>query len=406
MFKALIIIVALIAGLLAGILIGDSSLWLVDSANLIGTLWLNAMRMTVIPLVVSILIVGIVQAANMARAGKMTLRAIVTMIIILWLSALMAAIVTPALLSVFPLPQGTAEAMRASLTTTVAPGAVPPFNELLQRLVPSNPINAAANDEILPLIIFTMAFAFAITKLPEKKRNTMRDFFEALSEAMIILIGWVLAIAPIGVFALALVVGQKAGVQSFTLFIHYVLIVVAVGTVIWIASMALAMIGARKNPVAFFMATIPAQAVAISTQSSLASMPAMVSGVKSLGVGARSADVVLPVAVALFRATGPCMNLAVAIYVGHLMGIELTAGQLALGVAAAAITTMGAVSLPGSISFISSIAPINLAMGLPIEPLVLLLAIETFPDIMRTLGNVTMDMAVTATVAKAEGDIA
>jgi proton glutamate symport protein len=406
MFKALIIIVALIAGLLAGILIGDSSLWLVDGANLIGTLWLNAMRMTVIPLVVSILIVGIVQAANMARAGKMTLRAIVTMVIILWLSALMAAIVTPALLSAFPLPQGTAEAMRASLTTTAAPGAVPPFNELLQRLVPSNPINAAANDEILPLIIFTMAFAFAITKLPEKKRNTMRDFFEALSEAMIILIGWVLAIAPIGVFALALVVGQKAGVQSFTLFIHYVLIVVAVGTVIWIASMVLAMIGARKNPVAFFMATIPAQAVAISTQSSLASMPAMVSGVKSLGVGARSADVVLPVAVALFRATGPCMNLAVAIYVGHLMGIELTAGQLALGVAAAAITTMGAVSLPGSISFISSIAPINLAMGLPIEPLVLLLAIETFPDIMRTLGNVTMDMAVTATVAKAEGDIA
>jgi proton glutamate symport protein len=88
----------------------------------------------------------------------------------------------------------------------------------------------------------------------------------------------------------------------------------------------------------------------------------------------------------------------VALYVAHWLGIELSAGQIALGIAVGAITTMGAVSLPGSISFISSIAPICLAMGVPIEPLGLLVAIETFPDIMRTLGNVTMDMAVTATV--------
>ncbi len=112
----------------------------------------------------------------------------------------------------------------------------------------------------------------------------------------------------------------------------------------------------------------------------------------------------LPIAVALFRATGPCMNLAVAIYVAHLMGVELGPVALVAGVAAAAITTMGAVSLPGSISFISSIAPICIAMGVPVEPLALLLAIEVFPDIMRTLSNVTMDMAVTTTIARAEGD--
>ncbi len=405
MLKALVIIFALIFGLIVGILIGNSAPIAIDFANLIGTLWLNAMRMTVVPLVVSILIVGIVQAAAMARAGRMTVRAIITMITILWLSAVMAALVTPALLNLFPLPAETAEGLKAILGAKQAPDAVPPFTDMLRALVPSNAINAAANDEILPLIIFTMAFAFAITRLPEKPRDTLKDFFEAISSAMIILIGWVLMIAPIGVFALAIVVGQKAGLQSFIFFLHYVVIVAAVGAVIWLASFLVAALGARKNPVAFFMASIPAQAVAISTQSSLASMPAMVSGVKSLGVGTRSTDVVLPVAVALFRATGPCMNLAVAIYVAHLLDMPLSSGQLALGVAAAAITTMGAVSLPGSISFISSIAPINLAMGLPIEPLVLLLAIETFPDIMRTLGNVTMDMAVTATVARAEGDI-
>jgi len=112
----------------------------------------------------------------------------------------------------------------------------------------------------------------------------------------------------------------------------------------------------------------------------------------------------MPVAVAIFRATGPAMNLAVAIYVAHWMGVELTPWMLAAGVAAAATTTLGAVSLPGTVSFVTSIAPISLAMGVPVEPLALLIAVETFPDIMRTLGNVTMDMAVTTTISERAGD--
>ena len=101
---------------------------------------------------------------------------------------------------------------------------------------------------------------------------------------------------------------------------------------IWLFSYILTYVGSKTSPVAFFKASAPAQAVAISTQSSLASLPAMVSGVKAMGVGDRSADVVLPIAVALFRATGPCMNLVVAIYVAHLLGIPLSIGALAIGV--------------------------------------------------------------------------
>lgn len=405
MNRAYIIIASLFAGLIGGIFLSGNVPLVVSAADVIGTMWLNALRMTVIPLVVSILIVGILQAAKMARAGRMTLRAIIIMLIILWSSAAMAAFVTPALLELFPLSDTAASALQAALGSTATPGTIPPFTDMLRALIPTNPVTAAANDAILPLIIFTLAFAFAITRLPQTPRNSLFDFFKAISDAMIILVGWVLALAPLGVFALAMVLGAKAGTAAFEGLAHYVLIVVAVGFVIWIAAFVLAAFGARKGPLSFFRAAIPAQAVALSTQSSLASLPAMVSGVKIMGVGERSADVVLPIAVALFRATGPCMNLAVAIYVAHMLGIHLTPGQLAIGVVAAAITTMGAVSLPGSISFVASIAPINLAMGIPIEPLMLLLAIETFPDIMRTLGNVTMDMAVTATVARREGDI-
>jgi len=111
-----------------------------------------------------------------------------------------------------------------------------------------------------------------------------------------------------------------------------------------------------------------------------------------------TADFVLPLAVALFRATGPAMNLAVAIYVAKLTGVALTPQVLAAGVAAALVTTLGAVSLPGAISFVTSIGPIALAMGVPVEPLALLVAVEMLPDLVRTIGNVTMDVAVTATM--------
>lgn len=405
MLKAMIILVALVSGVFVGLLFGSDAEWLVDGADVIGSMWLNALRMTVIPLVFTLLVVGIAKAASMARAGRMTARAIGFMIFILWCSAAMAAIVTPALLELFPLNSDAAAALRSALGDAAAPGEVPPFTEFLRALIPTNVISAAAEDAVLPLMIFALVFAFAITKLPDEQRIMLDRLFNALADTLLIIIKWVLVLAPLGVFALALGVGAKAGVAAFGALLHYVLIVSAVGAVIWIFSYVLTFVGARRGPIAFFRASAPAQAVAISTQSSLASLPAMVSGVKTMGVGERSADVVLPISVALFRATGPCMNLAVAIYVAHLLGIELSMSALSIGVVVAAITTMGAVSLPGSISFITSIAPINIAMGLPIEPLVLLLAIETFPDIMRTVANVSMDMSVTATIARREGDI-
>ncbi|APG62945.1 sodium:dicarboxylate symporter [Sphingorhabdus lutea] len=405
MLRAYLVLGALALGILLGAVIEDGAPALMNGADVVGSMWLNALRMTVVPLIVGLLIVGILKAAQMARAGRMTVRAIGTMMILLWLSAIMAAIVTPALLELFPLPTDAANALKAALGSAAPAGEIPPFSEFLRAIIPTNPVSAAAQDAILPLIIFTLAFAFAISKLPADQRGVMRGFFDALANAMLILINWVLLIAPIGVFALAMVVGAKAGVAAFGALAHYVLILVSVGFIVWIASFFVALFGAKIGPVTFFKAAIPAQAVALSTQSSLASLPAMVEGVKKLGVGERSADVVLPVAVALFRATGPCMNLAVAIYVAHFMGIELSITALAIGVAAAAITTLGAVSLPGSVSFITSIAPINIAMGLPVEPLIILLAIETFPDIMRTLGNVTMDMAVTTTIANYEEDL-
>lgn len=408
------ILVALVVGLVLGICgarFGRE--WAEAAVTLaapIGELWLNALQMTIVPLVVALLITGIAASAEAARAGRLATRALVLFVVLLWCSALLAALLTPLLLELFPLPEAAAAALRAALTTSGAVAEVPGFADFVRGIVPANPVTAAATDAILPLIVFTIVFAFAVVRLPVAPRNRIVEFFKAIEAAMLIVINWVLWIGPVGVLALAYVVGVRAGSAAFGALLHYVLIVTAAGAVVWLAAWPLALFGGRVPLGRFTRAILPAQVVALSTQSSLASLPAMLKGTERLGISDDRSGIVLPMAVAIFRATGPVMNLAVAIYIAYWFGIELTPARLAAGIAAGAVTTMGAAGIPGQASFITSIAPICLAMGVPIEPLGLLIAVESLPDIMRTLGNVSMDVAVTATASRGDagddGDIA
>jgi Na+/H+-dicarboxylate symporter len=171
-----------------------------------------------------------------------------------------------------------------------------------------------------------------------------------------------------------------------------------------LAGYPLAVLGGRVGLGSFSRALIAPQAVAISTRSSLASLPAMLTAARAMGVREQVVDVTLPIAVALFRATGPAMNVAVAFYVAHWLGLEPTLGQMIAATAVGAVMSYGAVSLPGEVSFISSIAPIAMALGVPIAPLGLLVAVEMIPDIFRTVGNVTLDVALTAVVDKGATD--
>jgi Na+/H+-dicarboxylate symporter len=124
----------------------------------------------------------------------------------------------------------------------------------------------------------------------------------------------------------------------------------------------------------------------------------MLAAARNLKVRDEVIDVTLPMSVALFRATGPAMNLAVCFYIAEWMGLEPSVAQIIAGVLVASLMSLSAVSLPGEISFISSVAPIGIALGIPLAPLALLIAVEMIPDIFRTFGNVTMDVAVTTVV--------
>lgn len=407
-FSATWILIALASGLLAGIASAAAGgAWAkgaVAIAEPIGDMWLRALQMTIVPLVIALLITGIASAAEAARAGRLAGRAIVLILAVLWTSSIIAAVTMPLFLNIWPLPVESAAALKDALRGSEATGEIPGIAEFLRSIIPTNPVAAAANDGILPLIVFVGVFAFAMTRLPGGPRKLLTDFFSAVTDTMLIVINWVLALAPIGVAALAFAVGARAGGAALGALAHYVVIVSSVGAVVWLLAYPLGAIGGRVGFGRFARAVAPSQAVAIGTRSSLASLPAMLRGTQALGVPDTNAEVVLPLAVALFRATGPAMNLAVALYVAHWYGVDLGPAQLAAGIAAGAITTMGAVSLPGQVSFYTSIAPICLALGVPIEPLGLLVAVETLPDIMRTLGNVTADVAVTATVSARSND--
>lgn len=406
--RSIAILLALVGGLIAGLLAvrlsADAATASIAIVEPLGTLWLNGLRMTIVPLVVSLLVTGITSAADAVRSGRLATRSVLTFLILLWSSAIFAAIATPALIDAFPLATRAADALRASLSIAQPVAQVPGFGDFLTSLVPTNPVAAAAEDAILPLILFTAVFAFAMTRLPPAPRAALTAFFEAVAQTMLIVINWVLALAPIGVAALAYTVAVRSGAAAFGALLHYVAILSVLGILVWLAAYVVAVVGGRVPIVRFARAAVPAQAVAISTQSSLASLPAMLRGVTELGVPPMRADVILPLAVALFRVTGPALNLGVALYLAYLFGLEPTGWQLAAAVAVAATTTIGAVSLPGQISFVTSIAPIAIVLGVPVAPLALLVAVETVPDIFRTLGNVTMDMAVTATVSRLSGD--
>lgn len=397
------ILLSLALGLIAGVALARLAPGAVPGAMAvagpIGNAWLHALQMVIVPLIVSLLVVGIGQGAAAAAAGRIAGVALLAIVAILWAVTLMSAIVTPAILAWWPLPPDWAAGLRAGFGAAPAIGTVPGLSAFLEGIVPHNVLAAAAGDSFLPLTVFALAFAFAVTRLPAAQRDTLTAVFQAVADAMIVIIGWVIRVAPIGVAALALGVGARTGTAAFGALAHYIITVCTVGTIVLLAAYPLGAIGGRIALARFARAVAPAQAVALSTQSSLATLPTMLKASEALGAPAATAGIVLPIAVAVFRATSPAMNLAVGIYVAHLVGVPLGAGQLAAGVVTAAITTMASVSLPGTISFIASTAPVALAMGVPLEALGLLIAVETIPDLFRTVGNVTADVAVTVTVA-------
>lgn len=387
----------LVLGFAAGILLrgSDGLAPVLAIAEPAGALWLRALQLTILPLVIGLVFTGISQTLAAAGGSKLARRAVQTFVIVLLCAGTMSALFVPALLALTPIPEPAVAALSGGAAD---PGKVPGLAETLSAMMPQNIFAAAADGAMLPVVVFAALFALAATRIAEAPRRQLGLFFEGLAAAMMVIVGWVLMLAPIGVFGLAMALGARTGTDAIGGLAHYIVVVSAAGAVVLAAAYVLAVTAGKQRPVAFARALLPVQAVAVSTQSSLACLPAMLAASRRLGVRESTADFVLPLAVAIFRATSPAMNLAVAIYIARLTGTTLSPAALVAGVLVAFLVSLSSVSLPGTLSFVVSVGPIAMAMGVPIAPLALLVAVEMLPDIMRTLGNATMDVAATTVV--------
>jgi len=404
------VLVALAAAIGAGALVAASgSKPLIDAADAlapVGTLWVNAIRMTVIPLVVSLLITGVASATDLGAIGRIGGRTLVVFVLLL---AAIAAIVIPlasALFALLPLsstgaaktlPAGAAEAANQLAAT----GQNASFSAWLTSLIPSNPVAAAANGAMVPLILFTLILAIAIARSPESTRAPLVHLARGLGDAMLLIVRWVVLAAPVGVFALVLPIAAHLGGA----------VAGAIGAYIAAYSLGCVVVILLIYPIVavfggipigrFARAALPAQLIAFSSSSSIASLPALIeSGERGLALPNRITGFVLPLAVTTFKLAAPVSWTIGALFVGWFYGVPLHARELATVAFAAIFLAFAAPGVPRG-AFIM-LTPLFLAIGLPAEGIGILIAVDALPDTFATALNVTGDLAAAALVASGD----
>lgn len=403
------VVVSLVSAVGVGIAIGAMhSAPLLRAADFIaplGTLWVNAIRMTVFPLVVSLIITGVASATDVASIGKLGGRTLIVFLLLLVGTVLVVMPFAPALFALLPndavrppIPAGAAQAA----SEVAASGQNLTFAQWLTSLIPSNPIAAAANGQIVPLIIFTLLFGLAITRTSAAARGSLLAFFQALGDAMLMLVRWIILLAPIGVFALVLPIAARAG-TAFVGAIGFYMVAYSLTSLIATALLYPVVVIFGRIPLRqFARAVLPAQLVALSTSSSLAALPALVEGAeRELKLPERVTGFVLPLAVSMFKIAGPVSWTVGALFIGWFYGVPLGIRELGTIAVASVFLGFAGPGIPRG-AFIS-LAPLFVAIGLPAEGIGILIAVDAIPDIFSTVFNTTGNMAATAFVARAEG---
>ena len=401
------VIIALAAGLAGGLAISASQdarlLSIASFVEPVGKLWVNAIRMTVVPLVVSLLIVSVASVESAGALGRIGVRSLIVFATMLLSAAVAAALLAPALFELMPTGLG-----RAVVSDSVAVAAnkaaegarnLPSFGEWLASLVPVNPVRAAADGDMLPLVIFSILFALASASTAQAVRQPLISFFRAVSEAMLVLVRWIIALAPIGVFAIILPLAARMGTSAAGALGYLILVVCGMLTLELLILYVVAVSVGRVPLRTFARAVLPAQVVAFTTRSSLASLPALIdSARKDLKLPEPVTGFVLPMAVSTFKITAPVTWIANAVFLSHFYGVPLGPREIAILAALSIVLSFGSPGIPSG-SLIMA-APLYASFGLPVEGIGILIAVDFLPDIFKTVTNVTGDMTAATIVAR------
>ena len=399
---------ALVIGLLAGAALAAGSATTTERVlrvlEPIGTLWINAVRMTIVPLVFSMLLVGVASSESLRATGRLGGAALAFFFVTLSAIAVVAAVLGPPLLSGLNIDPQAAASLRATAASsseqvTATVRGMGGITQRILELVPPNPIRAAADGAMLPLVVFTIILGAALSRVPAELRDVPVRFFHAIGEAMLVIIRWVFLAAPIGVFALAVVVGARLGYTAVAAAGYYVgafaLLMIGVMLMVYVAAVAIGRVPLRR----FAAAVAPAQVIALGSRSSSAALPAMIDAARDvLRLPNEIVSFVLPTAVAIFRVSAPISFVLGALFLGKLYGIQLAPAQIAELAVLSILLSLSVPPVPSGSLFL--MAPVFAELGIPVEGVAILVALDVIPDLLKTTTIVTAHMASAVVVAR------
>lgn len=399
--------IALLAGLVIGVAVAHARNPLLSQAvamlEPIGSIWINGIRMTVVPLVVSLLLAAVCRGGDAGRVGRLGGLSFGVFIALHVAAALIALAVIPGIMSYLPVDAASvarlqADATAASAATTEQVRALPGLGQWLASLAPPNVVRAAADGAMLPLIVFTLLFALALRRIPQARRDAVLRLFDGVGAAMLEIVRWLIAAAPIGVFALVTPTAARLGLSLAGALGMYVLTYVGAMMLLGIVFCVLGALGGGVSLPRFFRAALPAQAVAFSSSSSLASLPALIDSADRLGIPPSLSGFVLPLAVSSFKVVIGASWLTGTLFLARLYGVPLGVADYFTVVLAAMALSFATPGVPNGAFLL--LAPVLASLGLPAAGVALLIAVDAIPDLFATAANVSADFAAAVIVRR------
>lgn len=379
---------------------------LLDVLDFFGGLFLSALKMVVVPLIVSSIIVGVRNMASQDSFGRVGGKTVgfyvVTGFIAVATGLILVNIIAPG-------SGESAQALRSALPDAstvlerVEGRGAGDLVHVISRAIPANVFEAAANTDLLALIFVSVVFGYFMARMKGGAADTLQSFWGGVHDVMIAITMWVMRFAPIGVFALVTKTLTVAGLGSLgALGWFFVTVLAALAVHFFLTLPLLQRFVGGIRPYAYYGRIAPAQMMAFSTASSSATLPVTLNSAEQAGISKRTTGFVLPLGATVNMDGTALYECVVVIFIAQIYGIELgLTGQITV-VALALLTSIGVAGIPSA--SLVAIALILPAVGLPVEALAVVLAVDRVLDMCRTSVNVTSDLTVTALVASGEGE--
>lgn len=407
------ILIALVLAVVAGFAAGEEAalfgVTFYAIFDFVGALFLNALKMLIVPLIVSSIVVGIagIGSSNaLGRlGGKTLLYYFTTSLLAILVGLAVVNVISPGVDDLGPVKDrigfsGDVSAIEEKVAGKGAGDVV----DVFLRMVPTNVVTAAAEGQMLGLIFFSLLFGFFMTRIQEAYAEAQYNFWQGVYETMMRITDWVMLFAPIGVFALVAKVVASTGVDAFVPLVwFFASVVLALAIHFFITLPLLLSVVGGVNPLRHLQAMAPALLTAFSTASSSATLPLTMECVeKNAGVSNRTSSFVLPLGATVNMDGTALYECVAAMFIAQAYGLELTFATQFTIVTVALLTSIGVAGIPAA--SLVAISIILATIGLPLEGIGLILAVDRILDMMRTSTNVFSDSCGAVIIGRLQGE--